>query len=179
MHFEIRGFVLRKPELGDIEALYKQKNDPDLASMLVGFNKGYARADLAGWVDFHRKHADEALFVVARRDTDQPVGHVGLYEIDHRIRKAEFAILLGDRSVWGRGLGRELTQFALRYGFLELNLNRISLDVLESNERAIRLYRALGFKDEGRLRQAQYKNGRYLDVVLMAMLREEWVADAG
>lgn len=99
--------------------------------------------------------------------------------IDHRVRKAEFAILLGDRSVQGVGLGRELTRFALRYGFQEQNLSRISLDVLESNERAIRLYHALGFKDEGRLRQAQYKNGRYLDVVLMAVLREEWVEDAG
>lgn len=76
-------------------------------------------------------------------------------------------------------MGRELTRFALRYGFQEQNLSRISLDVLESNERAIRLYHALGFKDEGRLRQAQYKNGRYLDVVLMAVLREEWVEDAG
>ena len=42
----------REPK--DVEALYQQKNDPEVASMLGGFNTGYARADLAQWVELHR-----------------------------------------------------------------------------------------------------------------------------
>jgi RimJ/RimL family protein N-acetyltransferase len=62
----------------------------------------------------------------------------------------------------------------MEHGFAELNLNRIWLAVLADNVRAERLYRSLGFREEGRLRDAQYKRGRYLDVILMALLRREF-----
>lgn len=178
MHHIVQGYRLRMPEPGDIEALYEQKNDWEISAGLGGFSTGYAKADLAQWVESHRVRRDEVLWVIAHEDTDMAVGHVGLYQIDHRVGKAEFAILIGDRRAWGKGLGRAATAFVVRYGFEDLNLRRISLDVLESNVRAQRLYRSVGFQEEGRQRQAQYKNGRYLDVVLMAILRDEWKVHA-
>ena len=155
MHYTIAGYLLRKPEPGDVEALYAQKNDPEIGTLLGGFTTGYARKDLEGWVEFHRTHRAEVLWVIADADTDAPVGHVGLYEIDHRIRTAEFAIMLGQKSVWGKGLGRACAEFAVRYGFEQLNLNRVSLQVVANNERAHGLYSSIGFVEEGRLRQAQ------------------------
>lgn len=175
-HFD--DFVLRKPEPKDVEALYAQKNDPDVASLLGGFSSGYARADLAGWIDFHRERRDEVLWVIADAKTDACLGHVGLYQIDHRVRSAEFAIMLGDKGVWGRGIGSRATRAAIRYGFRWLNLNRIQLTVLETNPRAIAIYRKLGFAQEGVMRQAQWKDGRYLDVIMMSLLREEFHDDA-
>lgn len=173
MHHIVQGYLLRKPEPADIEALYHQKNDPEVGALLGGFTNGYSRKDLEGWVEHHRTHRSEVLWVIAESETDRAVGHVGLYEIDHRIRTAEFAIMIGEKSAWGNGLGRACTTFGVRYGFEQLNLNRVSLQVLDTNVRAQKLYRALGFVDEGRLRQAQYKNGRYVDVLLMSILRSE------
>ncbi len=176
MH-EVAGFRLRKLEPSDIDALYVVKNDPEIASMLGGFSTGYSRTDLEGWVEFHRVAKDEALFVIA--DTkDRAIGHVGFYKIDHRIRSAEFAIVIGDRSTWGKGLGRACTRFAIEYGFDELNLRRIYLEVLVTNERAVKLYRSLGFVEEGRLRQAQWQQGKYVDVLVMGLLIEEYGRDA-
>jgi ribosomal-protein-alanine N-acetyltransferase len=177
MHPILDGFLLRKPEPADVEALYRQKNDPEVGALLGGFTSGYSRRDLEGWVEHHRTHRSEVLWVIAESDGDRAVGHVGLYEIDHRIRTAEFAIMLGDKSVWGKGLGRACTAFVVRYGFEQLNLNRVSLQVLETNTRAQQLYKSLGFVEEGRLRQAQYKSGRYLDVLVMSILRTEHRAD--
>jgi ribosomal-protein-alanine N-acetyltransferase len=176
MHREIAGFYLRKPERGDVDALWVVKNDPAVAAMLGGFSTGYSRTDLEGWVDFHAKAKDEALYVIAD-GKDRPIGHVGLYKIDHRIRSAEFAIIIGDSTAWGKGLGRACTRFAVEYGFDELNLRRIYLEVLATNERAIKLYRSLGFVEEGRLRQAQWKAGKYVDVLVMALLSEEYRRD--
>jgi RimJ/RimL family protein N-acetyltransferase len=174
MNHRLQGAVLRRPEPRDLDALYAQKNDPAVSSLLGGFSTGYSRADLEQWLEFHRKQKDEVLWVVAEEATDRCLGHVGLYQIDHRVRSAEFAIMLGDPAVWGKGLGRACTRFAVEYGFGQLNLNRIHLSVLSSNDRAIRLYRGLGFVEEGRLRQGQYKDGRYVDVVIMGLLREEY-----
>jgi RimJ/RimL family protein N-acetyltransferase len=175
--YEVAGFKLRKAERSDIDALYVVKNDPEVASMLGGFSTGYSKVDLEGWVEFHRAAKDEALFVIA--DTkDRAIGHVGLYKIDHRVRAAEFGILIGDRSTWGKGLGRACARFAIEYGFDELNLRRIYIEVLATNERSIKLCRSLGFVDEGRLRQAQWQHGNYVDVILMGLLAEEYRRDA-
>jgi len=175
MHFDLGKVRLRKPEPTDVEALYVQKNDPEVAAMLGGFTKGYSRSDLARWVDAHAQAKDEALYVIAD-EGDRCLGHVGLYKIDHRVRCAEFAILVGDKKVWGSGIGRACTTFMLRFGFDELQLHRIYLEVLASNGRARKLYDSLGFALEGTLRQAQWKGGKYLDVHVMGILEDEWRA---
>ena len=54
------------------------------------------------------------------------------------------------------------------------NLNRLELEVYECNERAIRCYRKAGFREEGRLRQRVYRKGKYWDVLVMAVLKEEF-----
>ena len=62
----------------------------------------------------------------------------------------------------------------LRFGFNELNLNRIFLRVYETNPRGIRSYEKAGFKMEGRLRQDRYMDGNFIDVFLMGVVRSEW-----
>jgi len=57
---------------------------------------------------------------------------------------------------------------------MELNLHRVSLDVFEYNPRAIRSYEKVGFKHEGRVRQALNRDGRRWDILYMGILREEW-----
>jgi RimJ/RimL family protein N-acetyltransferase len=169
--------VLRKPEPKDVDSLYVAKNNPEIGSMLGGFTAGYSHADLGSWVEFHRSAKDEAFFVIADAN-DVAVGHVALYKIDLRAGHAEFGIMLGDKSTWGKGLGTACTRFMVEYGFDQLNLRRIYLELLEDNPRAQRLYEKLGFVLEGRLRQHQYKGGKYLDVLVMGLLRDEYRRDA-
>ena len=173
MIIHLPRFTLRPPEPKDCQALYIFKNDPDLASLLGGFHAGYSMADLADWIEFHRKRKDEIIRVIADPESDDCIGHVGLYNIDYRVRSAEFAIMIGAANLWGKGLGRLITDFVVKWGFRELNLNRVHLSVLQTNERAIKLYRSLGFSEEGRQRDAQFKNNQYIDVILMAILRSE------
>jgi [ribosomal protein S5]-alanine N-acetyltransferase len=173
MH-RVGDVALRKLEPKDIDALFVIKNDPELAGMLGGFNNGYTRTDLQNWLEFHRTAKDEVLWAIADSEKDSCLGHVGLYKIDHRIGSAEFAILLGDRSRWGKGLGTACTAFAVEYAFTSLNLRRVYLEVLATNPRAVAVYKKLGFKEEGRLREHQYKNGAHVDVLVMGLLRSEW-----
>jgi RimJ/RimL family protein N-acetyltransferase len=175
VHYDLGKVHLRKPEPSDVEALFAMKNDPEVNAMLGGFTRGWTRADLGRWVEFHAQHADEAFYVITD-PTDRCLGHVAFYKIDHRVRSAEFAIVVGDKKSWGSGIGRACTSFMLKFGFEDLQLHRIYLEVLETNERARKLYESLGFKHEGKLRHAQWKNGRYLDVHVMGILDDEWRA---
>jgi RimJ/RimL family protein N-acetyltransferase len=179
MNYQVGDVILRRPEPSDLEALYQQKNDPEIAGLLGGFTTGYSRQDIKDWIEYHRQQKDEVIWAIVCRTDGTCLGHVGLYQIDFRVRSAEFAILIGDHTAWNQGIGTNCTKSVIEYGFGELNLNRIHLSVLSSNERAIRLYQKLGFREEGRLRQAQYKHGQYLDILIMALLREEYSDGTG
>jgi RimJ/RimL family protein N-acetyltransferase len=166
--------AVRSPEQRDVDALMVIKNDREIAAMLGGHNDGYTPEALRRWVEFHRNAEDESFWVITDPASDRCLGHVALYKIDRRVGHAEFAILLGDRAWWGKGVGRACTEWMVDYAFTTLNLRRVYLEVLATNERAASLYRKLGFKEEGRLRQHQLKNGVYIDVLIMGVLRGEW-----
>ena len=177
MNHTVAGIILRNPEPRDAISLYSQKNDAEVASLLGGFSKGYSEADITDWIEAHRNRSDEIIFIIADQNTDMCLGHVGFYDINHRIRSAEFAIMIGNKDAWGRGLGRAIAAHMVRYGFEWLNLNRIELSVLATNTRAIALYEKIGFSHEGVKRQSQYKNGHYIDVCFMAILKENSCTD--
>jgi [ribosomal protein S5]-alanine N-acetyltransferase len=170
------SIVLRKPEPVDLDALYVQKNDPEVKRLLGGFAHPMSRRDLDEWLEFHRKRQDEVLWTIADEADDRCLGHIGLYKIDPIARSAELGIMIGDKAAWGKGIGTEATRQALKYAFSQMNLNRIGLTVLATNERAIRLYCRLGFAREGVQRQAIYRDGLYVDLVLMGLLRAEYEA---
>lgn len=180
MNIALSEVVLRPLEERDLEALRQYKNDAEIASLLVGFSSGYSRQGMSEWLARHTGRADEVVWAVAEPlpaphpcsgAADRCIGHAGLYRIDGRTRSCEFGILIGDKSFWGRGVGREVTEAAVEYAFGSLNLRRVSLQVLAVNTRARKVYERAGFQVEGVLQEAEYRDGSYLDVVLMARRR--------
>lgn len=171
MIHKLASCVLRPLETCDAQYLYEYKNDPEISALLGGFHTGLSRTDVDEWIEFHRTCKDEVVWAITDPSNGNCWGHVGLYKIDNRIGSAEFAIMVGAKQQWGRGIGRAVTSFVVEWGFCELNLRRICLSVLATNERAIKLYRSIGFFDEGRLSGAQFKGGRYIDVVIMAKIK--------
>ena len=89
-------------------------------------------------------------------------------------RDAWVAIGIGDREFWGKGYGTDAMRVGLRYAFDELHLHRVSLTVYGNNARAMRSYEKAGFKREGSLPEAMFRDGEFIDIVHMGMLRAEW-----
>lgn len=104
------------------------------------------------------------------------IGSCGIFDVDARVRSCEIGIAIGSRAFWDRGFGSDALRTLLGHAFTTLNMNRVGLGVFESNKRAIHVYQRLGFKEEGRLRQAHFDEGRYEDVILMSLLYDEWRA---
>jgi RimJ/RimL family protein N-acetyltransferase len=107
------------------------------------------------------------------KETDALIGTVGLHP-EYRCRSTRFGIVLGDKSTWDKGHGTTVTRLMVDYAFATLNMNRVWLHVYEYNPRGVHVYEKVGFRVEGRLRQETYRNGRYWDVIVMGLLREEW-----
>jgi diamine N-acetyltransferase len=125
------------------------------------------------WIHRVTHDPDQANFVIFPvKSPQEPAGTISLTSIDRRSRNAEYGRIYLAAKHRGTGLMRRASQLVLRYGFCELNLHKIYLRVFSDNEPAKRLYRELGFKDEGTLRQQVYKDGVYRDVNYMAMFAD-------
>jgi len=90
--------------------------------------------------------------------------------------RARYAVGLFDPSVWGKGLGTEITQLVLHYAFGELNLHRVDLRVLQYNKRALKCYEKCGFIQEGVEREGALIEGKYETDVLMSILDREYLS---
>jgi RimJ/RimL family protein N-acetyltransferase len=102
------------------------------------------------------------------------IGLCGLFHFDQVAHTCELGIGIGDRAYWGHGYGRDAVSTLLKYAFRFRNLHKVWLTVNSSNERAIRSYRSCGFVEEGRLRKHVWSDGKYVDLVYMGVLRDEW-----
>jgi RimJ/RimL family protein N-acetyltransferase len=148
-------------------------NDPEVTRFLVARPPINLDAEEAFIRRIAESDTDLVLGIVVR-ETDKLIGATGLHQLDQRNRHAGFGITLGDKSAWGQGHGTEATRLVVRHAFETLNLHRVWLHVYEYNTRGIRTYEKVGFRHEGRLRQDNFREGRYWDTLVMAVLREEW-----
>jgi len=105
----------------------------------------------------------------------RPVGTLRLLEIDSHHGRAELAISIGDSGHWSRGLGTDAVQQALTYAFQTLDLRRVGLITDADNARGIRCYEKAGFVREGLLRQHRLRYGKPVNMLTMAVLRDEWM----
>ena len=114
-------------------------------------------------------------YIIEDIENNIPIGIMSLVKIDSKNRNAECIIDIGDKGYWGKGYGTEALNILLEYAFLELNLHRISLRVFSFNDKAIRLYDKLGFYKEGIMRESIYRNGKWHDIIIMGILKSEYM----
>jgi diamine N-acetyltransferase len=168
-----RLVVLRPLRSADRVKSVRWRNDPDIRDNILGYRFPVTEAMEADWVEAVLKDQSRTRVVLAIEDKSDGalVGFIYLNNIDWFTRNAEFGILIGERSRHGKGLAREALSLVADYAFETLNLHKLYLRVVAFNTRALRLYRAFGFVDEGVQRQQAYLRGRYYDVVLMGLIR--------
>jgi RimJ/RimL family protein N-acetyltransferase len=166
--------VLRELERADLAALTRWRADYSLVRLLGGsFRHIGSEVDSRWFESYLESRSNNVRLAICLAETGQIVGVVYLLQIDWINRSAEFSIQIGEPSAQGRGIGEEATRIALRHAFADLNLRRVYLTVLAGNQRAQSLYEKVGFRAEGLFRAAAYKDGQYVDLIPMAILRDE------
>jgi len=155
--------------------MFQWINSRDLVLHSAPF-KPISEAQHRTWFKQVQERNDTFIFGIRLRDPDRLIGYCQLHAIDSVHRNAELQIRLGATGEWGKGYGTQATVQLLRFAFVDRNLHRVYLNVLATNKAAIRIYEKAGFVREGQLRQAAHINGEYVDVVLMAVLRGDYLA---
>lgn len=128
-----------------------------------------------GTEDQREEHETKALETI-------PIGYLGiggdLVPEHMHMRDTEIGILLRE-EFRGKGYGTEAINWAVDWAFRNANMRRVSISCYEQNAGAERLYKKLGFLEEGRRRKKVYHNMEWYDEVLLGMLKEEWLVLRG
>jgi diamine N-acetyltransferase len=169
----IRGerVLLRAIERQDLPNYVRWLNDPAVLEYF-GRHRPMPLAEEETWYEQMLQDPTACNFAVEL--DGQHIGGAGFQYIDGRNASAEVGLFIGLPELWDQGLGGDVLRTLLRYGFEQLNLHRIYLRVFAGNQRAVHLYKKVGFQPEGRWREAEYRHGRYQDMLWMSILRPEW-----
>lgn len=118
---------------------------------------------------------EDSRFIIETLDGVQ-IGITGLHHGRPEDRHSELGIMIGEKDYWSQGYGTDAVLTLLRFAFYQMNLNKVTLGVFDTNPRARAVYDKLGFIEEGRSREEYFQDGRYLDVIRMSVLRHEFEA---
>lgn len=167
---------LRAIEQSDLPQFVKWLNDPEVIEHLLMVTPLSMAQEEQWFENLLKKPAEECPLGIEIPDERGwlLIGNLAFMNLDWRNRQAEVGIFIGNKQYWGRGFGRDALRLMLRHGFNHLNLNRIYLRVNETNLRGIKSYENAGFVLEGRLRESCFQNGRYINMLIMSVLRSEW-----
>lgn len=170
-----RKVVLRAVEEKDLELLRELTNDPEIENMVVGYAYPVSEKQQEIWYEKHLK-TDDPLRWMIDTEKDGTVGTVTLGGFDWKNRAAHLTgIKLKTELITDSGIAVDALYTVVKYGFDELNLNRIEGSYLDYNKQSMAMNRMVGFKDEGCFRQAVYKNGEYHDLIPTAILKEDYL----
>jgi UDP-4-amino-4,6-dideoxy-N-acetyl-beta-L-altrosamine N-acetyltransferase len=124
------------------------------------------------WVETLLSDPDRKGWIITRNSA--PAGFLMLSGLTNCNRRAEWGWYIGDRDARGRGVGRAAQALGLDKAFDDLGLEKVWAEVLADNEAALKAQAGAGFRREGYLRGHALKDGVFRDVVLVAIMADEW-----
>lgn len=158
-----------------IPAFVKWENDFAVSLMSGSPLRPISREAIEGQFEQQLKENSKHIeFAIYEQASTQVIGLAELKHIDRTHRIAEYGILIGEKSCWGKGYGTETTTLMLDYAFTVLGLHNVLLSTYGYNERAIRAYTRAGFRVMGRQREAARLGDQIYDVIFMDCLATEF-----
>lgn len=160
----------------DKEYFFSWIKDKDVTRYsLSRFQNMKSTDEISFWFD--SLLADKSSFnkAVVDNTNGKLIGYAGIANLSETNLSGEYFIFIGDKSYHSKGVGTFVTKEIVKMGFQELGLNRIMLTVSERNIGAIKAYNKANFKTEGIMRQAFYRDGKFHDKIVMAIIRDEWI----
>jgi RimJ/RimL family protein N-acetyltransferase len=166
---------LRPPRPDDAAVMITWFEDMEITRFLLLRNPPGIEAEKE-WLDRMAKDPDQVVWVVEHKG--KTVGTTAIHAIDWKNGSGTTGTVIGDKAVWGKGLGSELMQLRARYAFMQLPLRKLKSAYIDGNEASARAQSAAGYREAGRFRKDMFVDGEWRDHVMTEVLREDWEAQA-
>jgi RimJ/RimL family protein N-acetyltransferase len=161
--------VLRPMTMADLPRLMGWGSQPEFRWQQWGMQPGrFEEPDARKWIEFMTRDGESGAWVIEH--AGRPIGFVNFRDVKPKGRSCEIGIGIGEPGLWGKHLGREALTLEVGYLQAELGMHRIGLSVIAHNDRAIWMYKSLGFVVEGIERDGISRDGVFLDDVKMGLV---------
>jgi RimJ/RimL family protein N-acetyltransferase len=163
--------ILRPPKREELSIYQAWFADPDVTRFLPGFGP-YSDSQEEEWF---KKTAEDPTVVAWAIEVDgRVVGMTGIHGIDFRHGHGESGLTIGDKTMWRKGIASEAMTLRTRFAFRELNLHKIRTRAFMENEGSRRALQKTGYRESGVQREEFYRDGRWHDVWMGEVLRDDW-----
>ena len=174
MNIEGKKVYLRAMELEDMPVYMEMMNNKDVSHNVVGWSFPVSQFEQQKWYENAISSSDKRFSIVIK-ESDQCVGMITLTDIDWVNRSAFHGIKLHPNCPKRLGIATDAIMALMEYAFCELNLNRLDGGWLDYNKASEQLYEKCGWSKEGIKRNAIYRNGKYHDLVIAGILKEDYL----
>ena len=157
----------------DCGRLYHWRREPEVDRWMSDL-PAQSESEHAQWFAEMLQDPDQRGWIITYQGA--AAGYLALTGLSGRHRRASWGWYIGEKAARGRGVGRAAQALGLDLAFQDLKLEKVCAEVLADNDVALKAQAAAGFRREGYLRRHVIKNGAFRDVVLLAMLADEWRA---
>lgn len=114
-------------------------------------------------------------FEIWHKEDHKLIGFGGLNQVNYFNRTANLYMEIGETKYWNQGIATEAAKLIIKYGFLELNMNKIYVEIFNPNIGSLKAAKKAGFIHEATLKQQIYLQGKYVDVERLYLLKDEWM----
>lgn len=174
MKLESENLILREIEKSDWEKIYKMQSEYVKSFPWDIRSEDYIKKLVEKFIKWQKeKPRTQYQFLVELKKDFQFIGTGGIHHADSKNRSAEIGLRLSS-EFWGKGYAAEASKTMLEFGFVDLNLHRISAEIIADNVAAAERLNQLGMKYEGRFRDHKFRNDKWYDSLRFAILDHEW-----
>jgi RimJ/RimL family protein N-acetyltransferase len=172
---ETSRLLLRPLTAIDAPTVARLAGGREIADTTLSIPHPYSEEQAREWIATHtvRSGGKEMVFAITLKESGSLIGSIGLRDIDTEHSQAEMGFWIG-LDWWGQGFATEAGRAVIRFAFEQLDLNRVHAHHMVRNPASGRVLEKIGMTREGVLRQRVKKWGVFEDVVVMAILKEEW-----
>lgn len=174
-HFiEGERIYLRDVRLSDVnENYHRWMNDCEVTRYLESRFFTFSLGSLVEYVKVREKDPNNIFLAIVLRHDDRHIGNIKLGPIDWNHRLAEVGLLIGEKDCWHKGYATEAIHLVAQYAFGPLNLHKLTAGCYDLNQGSIKAFQKAGFVIEGVRKRHFCCGGKYIDAILLGILRSE------
>lgn len=167
-----QDIYLRPMESKDTDNIIKWRNTDFVRRNFI-YQAPFTKEGHEKWTSDMIETGKAVQFIICLNNNDESIGSVYLRDIDPVHHKAEYGVFIGEESALSKGYGTQAAKLMLTYAFDSLKLHKVMLRVLAGNDSAKRSYEKAGFVQEAYLKDEVFLDGRYQDIIFMAVINKE------
>ncbi len=165
--------ILQPPKISEAKNFVKWLRDPEVNHYLsVNFDKLTLKKE-EGYLKKAKTEKNRIFWSIYTKDKVH-IGCTSLENISKEHKRAVWGIVIGDKNYWGQGIGTDVLRTVVKYSFDKLKLHRFELSVFTKNIGGIKCYTRCGLIKEGIKKQTHFKQGEWLDEIIMGILKDDY-----